>query len=278
MSQPPVLTGVTSRFDERYDMSDPDALLDVFYPSHFESATRLPTIVWVHGGGFIAGSKDNITGYLQALAAKNFAVVGVNYSLAPTRRYPTPVLQVNRALAFLSRNEPALHVDVTRLFLAGDSAGAQIAAQLAIVLSNPLYAKRMRVTPSIDRRQLRGVILDSGHYELRDSTHYETVIGWSYFGNKDFIYDSRLEEFSVIRNITADFPAMFITAGNADPLASQSRALAETATKLGISVDSLFFPDSYTPQLGHQYQFAYETEVGQLALARTAKFVAAQSH
>ncbi len=75
---------VTARLDERFDTNDPDAVLDVYYPSEVANTDRkLPTIVWVHGGGFTSGSKDGVAHYLTVLAAKNYTVVGVNYSLAP---------------------------------------------------------------------------------------------------------------------------------------------------------------------------------------------------
>ncbi len=272
--QASVRPGITARLNEHYDASDQDAWLDVFYPSELKDEVRLPTIVWVHGGGFTAGSKDGIASYLKVLAAKNFTVVGVNYSLAPARKYPTPVLQVNTALGYLSKNEAELHIDASKLFLAGDSAGAQIAAQLAIVVSNSPYAKQMGVTPSINRRQLLGVMLYSGGYDLHNRS---SELVSSYIGPKDFTNDPRLKESSVIRNISADFPAMFITAGNADWLAPQARLLVETATKLGISVDSLLFPDDYKPPLPHEYQFNLQTEAGQLALERTTKFITARS-
>ena len=266
---------VTVKINNRYDTSDADALLDVYYPSQPGNPGGLPTIVWVHGGSFNAGSKDGIARYLAALAAKNFTAVGVNYSLAPAKRYPTPVLQVNTALGFLSNNAVEFHVDASKLFLAGDSAGAQIAEQLAIVISNSAYAKRMGVTPSINRRQLLGVILHCGVYDLHILS---SDLVSTYVGTDDFANDPRLEKSSVVRNMTADFPAMFISVGNEDALASQSRLLADTATKLGISVDSLFFPDDYAPPLPHEYQFNLKTEAGQLALERTAKFVVGPRH
>ena len=204
---------------------------------------------------------------------KNYTVVGVNYSLAPGKIYPTPILQVNAALAFIGKNEAQFHIDPLKTFLAGNSAGAQIAAQLAAVISNPAYAKQMGVTPSIDRRQLKGVILHCGHYDLRGGDHFRSVIGWSYLGKKDFTNDPRLEGFSVVRNLTVDFPPIFISVGNADRLASQSQLLADTATKLGISVDSLFFPNGYTPPLPHEYEFNLDTEAGQIALERTVRFL-----
>jgi len=269
---------VTARLNERYDTNDPDDLLDVYYPSAVANTDRkLPTIVWVHGGGFTSGSKDGLANYLKILAAKNYTVVGVDYSLAPRKTYPTPILQVNAALAFLEKIAAGLHVDASKLFLAGDSAGAQIAAQLAAVISNSQYAKQMGVSPSIDRHQLKGVILHCGLYDLRNGGEIRARIARSYLGNKDFMNDPRLEEFSVARNITADFPPMFISVGNADGLESQSQQLADTATRLGISVDTLFFPNGYTPPLPHGYQFNLDSEAGRLALERTNRFLAGRS-
>jgi acetyl esterase len=273
-----ILPGVIARLNERYDTNDPDAVLDVYYPSEVGNTDRkLPTIVWVHGGGFISGSKDQIANYLQILAAKNYTVVGVNYSLAPGKIYPTPILQVNAALAFLGKNEAGLHVDASKLFLAGDSAGAQIAAQLAAVISNSPYAKRVGVTPSIDRGRLQGVILHCGLYDLRNGGLYRRIVAWSYLGTKDFINDPRLEEFFVIRNITADFPPIFISVGNADSLAPQSQLLADTATKLDILVDGLFFPNGYKPPVSHGDQLNLDSAAGQLTLERTARFLAGWS-
>jgi acetyl esterase len=272
MPQPPVQLSVRAQLNKSYDTGDRDALLDVYFPSQLEEPARLPTVVWVHGGSFTGGSKDGVAPYLKVLAARNFTVAGVNYALAPTKKYPTPVLQVNTALGYLIKNQAELHVDASKLFLAGDSAGAQIAAQLAIVITSASYATRMQVTPTISRSQLLGVILHCGIYDLHNSE-----AATQYIGSESLTNDPRLEESSVMHNITSDFPAMFISAGNADFLAPQGRLLAETARKLGITVDSLFFPDDYNPPAPHEYQFNLETEAGQLALERTTKFVTALS-
>ena len=112
--------GVSARLDERYDAADPDARLDVFYPSEVENGERsLTTVVWVHGGGWISGSKNQIANYLKILAGKGYTVAGVNYSVAPGKTYPTPLRQVNAALAYLGRNAGRLHVDASRIVLAG---------------------------------------------------------------------------------------------------------------------------------------------------------------
>src|SRR5215208_4597646 len=194
---------VGARLDYQYDADDPDALLDVYFP---ESAARpLPAIVWVHGGGFLAGDRRQVGNYLRILAGRGYTTVAVGYSLAPASRYPTPLRQVNAALAFLVRNATQLRIDPEHLFLAGDSAGAQIAAQMANIVSSPDYAKRVGVAPSIRRAQLRGVILHCGMYDLGLAKfdglygHFMRTIVWSYSGAKQFGEKAQLPEFSVPR-------------------------------------------------------------------------------
>ena len=276
-----VPSGVTARLNLHYDAGD-DAILDVFYPSSAGvKGAALPTIVWVHGGGFVAGSKDEVASYLKIIAARGFTVVGVNYSLAPRASYPNPIREVNAALAFLKGNARRFHIDLSKLFLAGDSAGAQIAAQVANIISDPSYARQMGMKPAIQRPQLKGIILFCGIYDP-DQIRLQgafggflRTVGWSYFGRKDFLNDPRMAQFSVVRHVTADFPPMFISAGNADPLASHSYALADIAESEGVPVDRLFFPSDHMPALSHEYQFNLDTAAGRIALERAVQFLSA---
>lgn len=275
-----VPAGVVAVLDEHYDPTDEDAYLDVYYPSEVENGvTSLPTIVWVHGGAWVSGSKEDIANYLEILASSGFTVVGVGYSLAPGSTYPTPVKQVNAALAYLEANAQRLHVKPSEIVLAGDSGGAQIAAQLANIISVPSYASAVGIVPSIERAQLSGVILYCGAYDIEMidmkgafAGFLKTVL-WSYTGTKDFMSDPRVAEASVIHYVTSDFPRTFISGGNADPLTPQSRAFAEAIARLGVHVDSLFFPTDYEPALPHEYQFNLDTDAGMTALERSTRFL-----
>jgi acetyl esterase len=270
-----VPAGVVEQLNLPYEAGDADAKLDVFYPATIGKTNQsLPTIVWVHGGSWIMGNKDDNANYLKIVAARGFTTVAVNYTLAPEKTYPTPVRQFNEALAYIGKNATRLHVDSSKLFLAGDSAGAQIAAQLANVISVPSYAREVGIVPSIERSQLRGVILHSGVYDA-ELTHNFRKRGvlWAYFGTQDFMNDPRIKQFSVVRCITANFPPIFLSAGNDDLLAPQSHLLAEVAGKYGVLVDSLFFPEDYKPPIPHEFQFNLNTDEGRIALERSLKFV-----
>lgn len=65
-------------------------------------------MVWIHGGGFVSGRRGDIENYLKVLAGEGFVVVNVDYTIAPTTTYPTPVRQFSRAVAYLDRNADPL--------------------------------------------------------------------------------------------------------------------------------------------------------------------------
>src|SRR5262245_46006184 len=72
---------VVAVVDQRYG-DERDARLDVYTPGEAARAgRRLPTVVWIHGGGFVGGSKEELAYYLELIAAAGFTVVGVGYSL-----------------------------------------------------------------------------------------------------------------------------------------------------------------------------------------------------
>ncbi len=271
--------GVASRLDVNYDPADPEALLDVFYPADAVTQGRkLPTVVWVHGGGWISGSKSHVANYLRLVASRGFTVVGVDYPLAPGQAYPAALRQINRSLAFLKDSPPVETVDATRLFLAGDSAGAQIAAELAGIISEPSHAEAAGFAPGIDREQLKGILLFCGVYDMelafKDfNPRRLTKIMRAYFADNDFLTVPRFRHFSVLRTITSKFPPIFVTVGNGDKLEGQARRLVEAARRNNVPVESLLFEADYKPSLGHEYQWQMELEAAWLALDRSVSFM-----
>jgi acetyl esterase len=183
------------------------------------------------------------------------------------------------ALAYLQENVARLHVNPSQLLIAGDSAGAQITAQVATCVTSNAFAEKVRVAPTIAPAQLRGVALFCGPYDLaliREDSAFKdffTAVLWAYSGTRRFRDDPYFfPTMSVVHHVTEAFPPTFITVGNADGLAPHSTALAEALRAKGVEVETLFYPPDHLPALGHEYQFKIELDDAQTALDRLAAF------
>lgn len=276
-----VPANVVARRDLRYG-PEADERFDLFLPP--AGVPRKPLlIIWVHGGGFVAGDKSSVANWLSVLAGQGYPVVSVEYQRGASRAYPKPVRQVNAALAHLEANGPRLGVDPSAIVLGGDSAGAHIASQLALSLTNADYALALGVDPALPAERLRGILLVSGLHDFPDLSA-GGMIGLflrsafrGYTGETDPAQVKGIEHFSIIRNADTRFPPTFITSGNADPLAPQGKALAERLKALGVETDTLFFRPDHPAQLGHEYQFRLDTPDGRLAFARMVAFLDRQA-
>ena len=270
---------ITGHRGLRYLGSAVDPTLDLFLPA---GATEpLPVVVWVHGGAWISGSKKDVEPYLRVLAGYGYAVVGVGYSISPKASYPTAVRELNASLAYLREHAGKYGLDPDRIVLAGDSAGAQLAAQLALGITNPGYARRTGVTPAAAPQHLRGIVLNCGVYDFQSVAKLPGTFGWglrkalwAYTGSKDWASTDAAEHMSIFDHVNGHFPPTYIAAGNADPLtATQSVPLADRLAELGVPVTRRFWPREYKPALGHEYQFRLDRPEAVQTLQETVRFL-----
>lgn len=186
-----------------------------------------------------------------------------------------------QALAHLQANADRLQIDPARIAIAGDSAGAHIAAQLGALVTTPGYADAVGVTPTITPAQLRGLVLACGPYDLALARETSSPTGrrliqivlWAYSGKRHFLDDPAFAAWSITDNVTPAFPPALITVGNADPLNAHSVLLAEKLRAQGVETETLFYPDDHQPPLGHEYQFDLDTDAGQLFLEHLLTFL-----
>jgi len=277
--------GVASIVDQQYRSGDKDAMLDVYFPqSATKSSQKLPLLIWTHGGAWLSGDKTNVDPYAKIIASKGYTVISLNYSLAPGAIYPTPVHQINDAYAYIQQNADRFHADTNNIVLAGDSAGSQLSAQMATIITSPVYASEVNVMPNLKPKQLKGVVLNCGIYMMERLAYPnpglskllgwgDDVTVWAYSGTHDFS-DPVIREMSPYYHVTKDFPATYITGGNADPLTdTQSKPFAAKLESLGVKVDKLFYDENHTPGLPHEYQFNLNNQDGQHALQATLDFM-----
>lgn len=267
--------GIAEQLDVPYG-PDPAERLDVFYPA--TATGKLPTIIWIHGGAWIAGSKERVANYLRVLAGQGFTVVGVEYSTGYGSTYPAPIRQSNAALAYLVANAEELHIDPDALLLAGDSAGAQIAAQLALLATDQGYSGRVGIESALAPEQLKGTLLFSGAYDIANvkfegtSGWFVRTVLWAYSGTKNFMDDDEFRLMAITPHVTPRFPPTFISSGNGDPLLPQAVELSRHLERLDVPVTPVFFPETLEPALPHEFQFDLDTPQGQEVLERSVRF------
>ena len=263
------------------EAADAGMTFDVFSPE--DGDEPLPTVVWVHGGAWISGDSTNVDPYLRILAAEGYTTVGLNYTLGPEGVYPLAVHQLNDALETLDDRADEFRIDPDRIVLAGDSAGAQLASQLAALSTNPDYARLLSIDPALNAEQIVGVVLNCGVYDL-DAMSELTGVGawglkvalWGYTGTKDWSQESSGTTMSTIDFVTSEFPATYISGGNGDALTwIQSLPMKDRLDELGVDVTSLLWPADHEPALPHEYQFHLDSEEAQAALVETLEFLAA---
>ena len=257
--------------------------LDVF--TQAAEGERRPTVVWIHGGAWISGSTGDVEPYLRILAAHGYTTIGVGYGLGPEETYPTAVHQLNDALAYIDAHAAEVSVDTTQIVIAGDSAGGQLASQMATLITNPQYAHLLGIRPALDADQLAGALLNCGVYDLRAMAELQGLAAWgfkvalwAYTGEKDWSETASGATMSTIDFVTADFPPTYISGGNGDALTwLQSIPMAQRLESLGVDVTTLFWPAPHEPQLPHEYQFHLDLPEAQRALEKTVAWLDANT-
>tara|TARA_R110002072_G_scaffold302615_1_gene486850 strand:- start:139569 stop:140708 length:1140 start_codon:yes stop_codon:yes gene_type:complete len=145
--------------------------LDLYYPASDQQESLHPVIIYTHGGGWAAGSKQGIANgsfkdVFQQLVEHGFAVASVDYRLCKPDSGITMrdcVVDSKDAVRYLSKNSHTLRLDPDRFFVMGDSAGGQIAQMLLLTSPESL----------------------PGDQELASAT-YHMQAGVSWYGPCDF--------------------------------------------------------------------------------------------
>jgi acetyl esterase len=121
----------------------------------------LPVVIWLHGGGFVCGDVESYDLVARRLATESGAAVfSVDYRLAPEHPFPIPLDDCHAALAWVVANADDLGVDGTRVAVAGDSAGGNLSA--AVALRSRIEGPELRaqaliypvISPSCDTKSM----------------------------------------------------------------------------------------------------------------------------
>ena len=216
--------------------------LRVFTPVAAGGAA-LPVIVYYHGGGFVLGDLDCYGTLCRMLAnASGCRVAAVDYRLAPEHPFPAGVEDSFAALKWIEANAPKLGVDATRIAVAGDSAGANLAAVMCLLAKgakgNPAIGFQLLIYPptivggmSDGRRFGSGYFLDG------------RTIDWfqrHYLPEDADPADPRISPLAAA-DVSGLPPAYIVTAGY-DPLRDEGAAYAAKLKEAGVAVAYVDYP------------------------------------
>lgn len=211
----------------------PERRLDVWRRPDVPSDGRAPVLVYVHGGSWTGGSRVNQGAHLIGhLAARGWVCVSVDYRLGPRNRWPAPIVDVKRAIAWVREHAAGHGGDPGFVAVAGGSAGGHLAALAAVSGNDPAFQPGFEGADTAVQAAavLYGVLdltalNDDGRPHLRD--HVRRVL-----------FDADLDDdpetwraASPTWRLGPDTPPTFVVHGDRDEVVSvnQSRAFARRA-------------------------------------------------
>lgn len=203
-----------------------------------------PTLIYFHGGGFVAGGLETHDGLCRQLVSDGgFKVIAVDYRLAPEHVFPAAVEDAWAASLWIEQNSAQLGVDGGRLAVGGDSAGGMLAAivtQMAREKGGLKPAYQLLLFPNT---QMGGETQSLNEFAVGYFLERRTI---EYFAG---LYlppgtDKNLPNVSPLRaKDVAGLPPAYIMLAGYDPLHDEGLAYAEKLRAAGVKVTIADYPD-----------------------------------
>lgn len=206
---------------------DPRQRLDIYVP---ESApANAPVMMFIYGGGWNDGSKNDYSFVGHAFASRGFVTVVPDYRLVPQVRFPDFLHDCAQALRWTQDNIAGQGGDPGRVHLSGHSAGAYNAMMIAL---DARYGARAGVRPGL----VKSVSGLAGPYDFLPLDDPRTIDTFGQF--------PKLSETQPINFVRAGAPRVFIATGDADTTVfpRNTYALGKTLKAAGAKVEVKTYP------------------------------------
>lgn len=198
------------RFDDiAYGPKEKWNLLDVYLPR--KRGKKVPTIISIHGGGWVYGTKETYQFFGLSLAKNGFAFVNFNYQLAPEVEFPSELDDINRAMHWVAKHGSEYHLDLDNIFIIGDSAGGQMAMQYLTILTNDDF--RQKFGYEKPNFIVRAAAINCGAAFLNLPGMIEGA-PQAYF--TDNVLETKKDMLETEEYITQDIPPLLLTTANQD--------------------------------------------------------------
>lgn len=217
-----------------------DIALRIYRP---EGAGVTPVVVYFHGGGWVIGNIESHDGTCASItAASGCTLVSVDYRLAPESPFPAAIEDGFAATIWVQENAEELGVDGTRLAVAGDSAGGNIAAvvsQIARDVGGIEIAFQLLVYPVTDYEFTSESMIDNSEGYLLTTELMRWFYGHYLNGDAEAGSDPRVSPLRA--DDLSDLPPAYVITAGYDPLRDQGIAYADAMTADGVKVELVHY-------------------------------------
>lgn len=244
-----IKTLIDTELNVKYSSNYPNSQYDVYKPK----IKTDKTIVWLHGGAFVAGSSVGLRNFGPLIASQGYNFYAINYAHAPEYPFPSQMLQLDEFLSFIKKE-----FSVEDVVLGGDSAGANIVACYSTIknFNNEIKNKFKNEV------MVKGLLLFCGPYDFCEDQNFVIpkkfekfmkYILWSYLGHKNWQKSNKQVLASPLRNLNSKFPPSYICDGKKFSFMWQGELMVKKLRKEGVYVKSRFYKE-----LPHEFQFDYQ--------------------
>jgi acetyl esterase/lipase len=219
--------------------SNYDAKLDLYVTRTPEKP--LPTLIWIHGGGWTGGTKESYAG-IPAYLAMGMNVVNVEYRLARVAQAPAAVEDCRCALRWVIQHAKEYGIDVNRIVVSGGSAGGHLALTTGMV---PASAGLDRQCPGPDNLKVAAIVNWYGISdvnELLDGPNMKAyAVTWLGSATDRDQIAMRVSPLAYVR---AGLPPVLTIHGDADPTVpyTQSVRLHKALSDAGVANELMTMP------------------------------------
>lgn len=217
-------------------LNDEQIPVRFYYPS---TEQALPVMVYCHGGGHMVGSVELFDSQTRFLAQyTGCTVVSVDYRLAPENPFPCGLNDCLAVTQHLIQHYEDYHL-TSKVWIAGDSGGGNLAANVALRLADQL-AGQLLIYPSTDFSMTHPSIEKFGEGYLLDKIKMQYYFD-AYLPPS---IDRQSPMFSPLYANHQGLPPTFIALADHDPLFDEGREYAEKLKLAGVTVRCEAYPDT----------------------------------
>lgn len=225
----------------------PDVPLRVYTPSG--GGGPLPGLLYMHGGGFVVGSVEQVHPVLIRISAEvGVVVVSVEYRLAPENPFPAGLDDCYAALMWTAKSATELGIDLERLAVCGYSAGGGLAAALALLARDrggPAICFQYLGAPELDDRldtpSMRAYVDTPLWNRPFAEFSWDSYLGAGMRGGDEvsrYAAPARAEDLSGL-------PPAFVTACQFDPLRDEGIAYAQRLAQANVPTELVVYPGTF---------------------------------